>query len=479
MRPPPPLLLAAACFLALPSPGRGDQLLVIGDSLSKEYETEFVGLYPDNPNAWQARNWCEILHQERTTRFDLGDWSVYGDFRATGHKYNCAKPGGTARDYRNFLRYQNADAESELRSTTAGNLAWPLIPTWRDTFDGLLGSGAERVVIFLGGNDLGLGNSDPLANPVVNGQPRQIEYGTIYAGGASALASPQPLMDSIRKNVKSVVDYVRQTKFPGLPIVLVAVPHLGCTPKVQAEYPTDPVATGRVTAALDVLNAELKDYAAASGMGWADVYQMTTDIISTKPFTIGGVVFAKRADADCRPRYLFSGDGFHPNTPAQARMAQIILEAFRTTFPATAIAPLGDREILTDVLGLDPDLPLKEWATANSLPSGDRGWADDPDGDGVRNLVEFALGLDPRKSDRALLPAPVYSAAAGTVSITWRPGPANFGYALIVPQSSVDLRSWVDLPAGAISENPDGSFTASPPAAPERYYLRLRATVVN
>ena len=76
------------------------QCLVIGDSLTKEYEVEFPILYPGNRDAWDSRNWIEILHQERNSWFDLGSWSAYYDYRIVGHKYNWAFPGATTAEIR-------------------------------------------------------------------------------------------------------------------------------------------------------------------------------------------------------------------------------------------------------------------------------------------------------------------------------------------------------------------------------------------
>ena len=73
----------------------GEKVLVTGDSLTKEYRSEFPALYPSNPAAWEARNWIEILDARRHDHFDLGSWSVYPDLRLTGHEFNWAKPGGT------------------------------------------------------------------------------------------------------------------------------------------------------------------------------------------------------------------------------------------------------------------------------------------------------------------------------------------------------------------------------------------------
>lgn len=52
---------AVSCFLLLLF-AMARQCLVIGDSLTKEYEAEFPGLFPTNPASWQALSWIEILH---------------------------------------------------------------------------------------------------------------------------------------------------------------------------------------------------------------------------------------------------------------------------------------------------------------------------------------------------------------------------------------------------------------------------------
>jgi hypothetical protein len=108
---------------------------VLGDSLTKEYEATFVGLYPNNPAAWQARNWIEILHQHRTDWFDTGTWSVYSAPRLTGHRFNWAFPGATTSEIRTLL-------------TNFINKA-----TWVPTLENHIRNDVQRVVIFAGGND--------------------------------------------------------------------------------------------------------------------------------------------------------------------------------------------------------------------------------------------------------------------------------------------------------------------------------------
>lgn len=284
-----------------------EQCLVIGDSLSKEYELEFPALFPRNPEAWDSRNWAEILHENRKPWFDLGKWSGFADPRLVGHEHNWAFPGATT-----------AKIKSELSSWRN---FW-----WTRELQGQVRSAAERVVIFAGGNDV------------------DSYYPAIYNGAASAR-----YINATRDNLRFIVDYVRKVKGT-IPIVLVSVPHVGCTPDIQSAHPTDAVKTQRVTAALDSLNAQLALFAKQRGIAFVPgVYELTKSLI-TQPLKIGEATFISQANADARPEYLFSGDGFHPNTCAHAKIAQMIVEAFRARYPLSNITPLTDAEILQNIV---------------------------------------------------------------------------------------------------------------------------------
>jgi len=465
----------------------GENLIVIGDSLSKEYEAEFKVLYPTHPDAWRARNWNELLDERRNTKFDLGSWGIFADFRLTGHTYNCAKPGGTAREFRNFLRQDQA-AEDEIKASSGGNLIWPFFPTWLDTFDDLTAD-AEKIVIFYGGNDLALGNSDPLANPDYNGEPKQIDYESIYDGGFGDASDPDRLRDSIRKNIRSIVQYFRvppsgqtQPRFGG-PIVLVNAPHVGSAPKVIGDTGTDQTKHARCTTMIEQLNDELRALATEFDLGYADIYSLTDQIRQPGDFTIGGISFSRVPDDDCGPRFLFSGDGFHPNTPAQAKMAQIILDAFRTKYPATtgASAPLSDREIIGDILGLPLDTGFKEWLDANNAPADRRGPLSDPDEDGVENILEYALaGRDPTGIGDPPLPTPVVETSIGTpvLRLDYTPRFATNVYCRLFPQRSSNLLTWTEVPSDRITTNADGTVTVREAwSAGTPSFLRLAAEV--
>lgn len=294
------------------SPARAvQQCLVIGDSLTKEYEVEFPILYPNNQASWDTRNWIETLHDIRHDWFDLGSFSAYYDVRITGHKYNWAFPGASTQEIRDRLLSTN----------------W-FDKQWQSTLKNQIKYDVERVVIFAGGNDV------------------DDYYDDIYKG-----ATASTFTNKTRDNLIRIVDWVRAVKST-IPIVLVSVPHVGCAPDVQRQNPTDTVKTGRVTTALTTLNNQLATLATQRGVVFASgVFTFTRDLI-TKPLVIDGVTIIKKADPDSRPQYAFSGDGFHPAAALQAKIAQIVVNAIRARWPTPAIPAITDAEIRTKVLKL-------------------------------------------------------------------------------------------------------------------------------
>lgn len=305
------LALSLVCVLSSGAVRAAQQCLVIGDSLSKEYEIEFPILYPSNRAAWDSRNWIEILNDRRGNWFDLGRLTFYPDVRIVGHKYNWAFPGAKT---------------SEIRARLASTKWYDRV--WQNELKKQLRSEVERVVIFASGNDV------------------DDWYGRVYNG-----ASPTPYVNRLRDNLTWITNWVRSVRST-VPVVLVAVPHLGCVPDVRRSFPTDPIKTGRVTKALDSVNAQLAAFAKKRGVGFAsDVYAFTKAMIS-EPLVIGDVQFYNLADADARPLFTFSGDGFHPNTSAQARIAQIIVQTFNAKWPKAPIPALTDDEVVHGILGL-------------------------------------------------------------------------------------------------------------------------------
>ena len=120
-------LLASPLFAA-------EQLLIIGDSLSKEYEYELAGI-GGNSDAQGIMSWTEILDEYRHGDFDFGGSAIRPDLRLIGHKHNWSLPGSFARQWVDYL-----DADFPMDYVYG-------IPELEDQLQGEV----ERVVVFLGG----------------------------------------------------------------------------------------------------------------------------------------------------------------------------------------------------------------------------------------------------------------------------------------------------------------------------------------
>lgn len=426
-------ILILTTFVALFAlPAWSVPTMIVGDSLSKEYAVEGILLW-DNAQARKARNWMEMLLALRSSHFSFGSNGTYIDARGTGHAYNWSVPGYTTADWEDLLvanslfqQYQRSIINNQLQNSV------------------------DRVVIFLGGNDV---------NQV---------YQTYYNG-----ADPTSFIDSVVSRFQYIVDEVKGEN-PGLEIVLVAVPDVGATPDVQADHP-DPAKRALVTQLTANLNASLAAMAETEGLGFADIFAFTQLYISPETVSIGGVPMIKGYQDQNGPRYLFSQDAFHPNTSAQAFIANEIIRAFNAKFGA-GIPQLSGAEIiayLESQHGQQIDIPFSTWIAAygvtDTTPQGD------PDGDGVRSDIEFALGLDPSRPDADQLPRARLVQIGGVTSLalTYEPR-ADFGdYTTIEPMGSYDLEVWFGLGAGSVTNNGDGTWTAQIPANTPAGFLTL------
>ena len=112
------------------------------------------------------------------------------------------------------------------------------------------------------------------------------------------------------------------------------------------------------------------------------------------------------------------------------------------------------------------------WASA--LPAGERDPGDDFDADGIPNLMEYALDLNPLANSAAAMPQPVNN---GThLTYTYRRVRSDIAYSveagdnLALPWSTANVNQ--GTPAG------DGTTTASIPLTAPEDFLRLRVTLV-
>jgi lysophospholipase L1-like esterase len=382
------------------------RLLAIGDSLTEEYRFEAPFSAPDNnPVVANTMNWVELLHAYRPLDFTMGNYEPsllnYLDYRNAGYEYNYGVPGFKAERW-----------DQLLLSTPLNFLD---INTWSELTGDL--SSVDAVLIFLGGNDLSLTNTDAQH-------------------------------DVIRQSIVRIHGYVRANAPAGMPIIIATVPDIGSTPKEKLPDLAQAAAARQRVA---TLNANIMAMDALPDTHIARIDALTDRIYDQQPFHINGTLLTYPPSRQNPPLHLFCKDGFHPATAAQAIIANEILKAING-FAATPIPLFTNREILADILLQNPDQPLIDYL----------GGAGD-DGDGLPGLVEFLLGTDP------LQPGSGFTFSGnGTASYT--PSATALRFAdLSVLQSATLGDDWIPVPAQNRQILPDGTVNLIP-SAPKLFY---------
>jgi lysophospholipase L1-like esterase len=404
-------LWIAAVFAAMPLQAAPFRLLAIGDSLTEEYRFEAPFSAPDSdPLNANARNWVELLHARRPLDFTMGDYQPslgsYFDYRNAGYEYNYGVPG-----------FKAANWEEVLLDTPFH----PLDINTRLELNGDLSS-VNAVLIFLGGNDLSLTNSDAQH-------------------------------DLIRQSIARIHGYVRAKAPAGTPIIIATVPDIGSTPEEKLSDPAQAAAARQRVATLNANIAAMDDL---PDTHIARIDAVTDRLFDQQPFHLNGTLFSHQPDPQNPPLHLFCKDGFHPGTVIQTLIANEILKAING-FAAAPIPLFTNREILADILGQNPDQPLTDYLAG----AGD-------DGDDLPGLIEFLLGTNPAKPDTGLAFSP-----DGTASYT--PSAAALRYAdLSILQSTTLRNDWIPVPAENIQTLPDGTVKLIPSA--RKLFYRFAAT---
>jgi lysophospholipase L1-like esterase len=484
-------IISFCIALTLPSaplPAAG-QVVVLGDSLSFAYEAEF-GFEVTLPSTSfpftqtvgdgfgpEVRNWIEILDDPayRGQHFALGARDSIGidlPFPFTDitlffrQEYNWSVPGYRINQLRRFLdgeltisqilgeSPEFADLQDALDNSdfSADDFAVADLITQIQTT-------AERVVLFIGGND-------------VNGV-----YGTLYEG-----ADPGTFATGFLDDATFIIDWI-QGHNPDIQIVLASIPHIGITPDVQSRFPTDSVKTARVTSALRDLNKQLASLASARGIGYADLFSTTLSLLDPNPLCVHGIPFSNSGSTTGDLDFVWlNGElsfNFHPNTSAQALIANAMIDAFNRRYD-TGIAPLTATEILGGLLGKSPaqiDMPFSDWMTCHGLPG--LAASDDSDRDLLPAGLEFALGLDPTINDAVRISVQrIDHAGTPALEAAYPVRLPSSTKVSLSPASSATLGSGFTPFASNPAPGPDGLARAVLPLTGSHGFLRLEASLI-
>lgn len=122
-----------------------------------------------------------------------------------------------------------------------------------------------------------------------------------------------------------------------------------------------------------------------------------------------------------------------------------------------------------------PRLDYATWSAANIAPPADASAEGDANQNGIANLIEFALGLEPATSENPL----ALEFDGGTVDVRYS-RPTDRTGILYELQESTNLETWstvTDLAGDATAGREERRYQR-PATVPGRYYYRLRVTLI-
>jgi lysophospholipase L1-like esterase len=436
LRPLLPLLA-----IALPVSAAPLRVLAIGDSMTEEYAFELPFSAPaSNPTNANTRSWPELLRIFRPAEATLGPYEstafTYGDLRNAGHEWNFGIPGMTTRNW--FILINTDDP---FDPPSGEPLGFDYYDTRRKLIDELYA--VEAVVILLGANDL------------------KQEYNDLFNDTEAANFS-----NGVRNRIAGIHDWVRIYR-PNVPVVVCTLPDVGATPQISGTY-NDPVKQASTRAKIAALNQSILTWAAGKTRppAIARIDHLTDRIFDQQPFHLNGTVFTLPGDPENPPTRVFCRDGFHAATMAQALIANEILGALEAA-TGRDLTPFSNREILRNLLGLNPDQPYLDWIAAAGL--GGSGMDEDPDQDGFPNLAEYLLDSPPGSFS-----PPLAGSFAPGKWLAWQPSANALRFGNLTAEESADLTEWTPVPAGRTTVSPGGTVSITP-AAGTRGFARLRA----
>lgn len=476
---------AAALSLAFVSlPSEAETVLTIGDSLTAEYEfienpiqvpefdeqpLAYAEVTKTTEPAWVSRSWVEVLGLTRGFFFDFGRWrKSWGLPRFGGFERNWAIPGAKASQYEDFMT-KPVDSN-------------PLLYGFRLQLESQIRTGADRVVIWLGTNDL------------------NAKYGDIYNATATTVPTRTEVVAAFKAaligDLQRIVERVQKVK-PKAQIVIGNLPDIAATPEIATTY--ESFETRKlVSVEIEKINTDIAKLAEDKDIVLADVHRITKDLLADKPFYYGAILFTPGVDfvpevngatttikaepiapnPDNDPHYLFTRDGFHPNTALQIQIARTFIKAFNEGYNAH-IPSITHAEALK-LLNISPRSLYHNWINATSVTESQRGLLKDPDGDGMTNLFEYAFDQNPQdpviKQPFVTIARPE-KGVPGPTSVTYWPIAGDHRDLNIAVQYKFQSK-WFRILAERVVDNEDGSFTATVPPGIQSPPIRIKVTLV-
>lgn len=278
-----------------------DRIAVIGDSLSDEYQEQNYRVY--------ARNWVELLVDQRGVDFGPAAADTWGEPRRTGYEDNWARYGANTVD-----------------AIANGQLAGVL--------DGAVNRGVSHAVVFIGANNFGPGIGNTNA------------YDAIY----NEVWSESQIANYIAASLDDIETIAAALASAGIRTVVTNGFDFGATPSVKSQFP-DPAKRDRVSAALTTFAEGIETI--------AERYQL----ILVDTLAAGRVVFgtnaAPRSTLEVGNRTIqleqfgsssgstvaFVGDGLHPHTVIQGLFANLVITAL-DHYAGTCIGRFSEAELL-------------------------------------------------------------------------------------------------------------------------------------
>jgi hypothetical protein len=175
-----------------------------------------------------------------------------------------------------------------------------------------------------------------------------------------------------------------------------------------------------------------------------------------------------------------TGFGSQVNSLALDSLGRVWVSGAFTTYRGGTVSRIAVLNGADSIPG-DPGAPVLQtpfeaYLSSQGLPSGQSGPNDDPDGDGVSILIEYALGQHPMQSSPGV--APVLLDANNNLLLTYLRARSDVTYAVETTSNLLDPNSWttvgVNQGTGAVGQN----VTASHPRDTTTRLLRRRVTLV-